>query len=199
MIVPLLLLGIGMGILRVPPNYNFPDISLSTEQQFAQPLFIPYNQEMPIGIVENVRSEDGIMEVLDVDTRYTDGNTPFYHYALEILNNASDHETSQYGGYYFNATASYFPDIPFLLPMMTVLSNISAAHGLPTFLNILSSSVLRNFTNDTTANIDVAVHPFSFTARQKGMLFFKNMLLSHTLVLPVLRVFLLVSCFLSFR
>ena len=165
-LVPLILLVLGLGILRIPPNFDFPSLTLATGDWdvYNYPNRIGYNPGLAGEVVNNILPSEGTSEMFwqgGSGQAYGD----LYNFSLVLLNNRTQFQESRYGAFFGTAmNASQFGEDAFELSVMT---NISAPHGLPTWANLGNQALLRAATGDQTSAITGIIHPFSWTPRQR--------------------------------
>lgn len=154
-LVPLILLSLGLGLLRIPPDYDFAALELSPSQ-FNQPDYVPVNSDFINPAL--ILPQNGAVFERDHFAQIGDP----YNFSLELLNNRP-YEQSRYGALFGVTSTSQLDALQY-----TIFNNMTALHGLPTWMNVAHNSLLQNLTADPTAKIDADVHPFSWTHRQKS-------------------------------
>lgn len=164
-LVPLILLCLGLGILRIPPNFDFPTVELSPgSKAYNVPNRIAYNAGLDRAVWGSVAPAEGSMESFAEGGDGT-GEHDLYDFSMALLNNRTQYEQSRYGAFFgapldrvqYNESAWE----------LSVMTNISATHGLPTWANLAQQALLRAATADNTSSIRAQIHPFAWTPRQR--------------------------------
>jgi ATP-binding cassette subfamily A (ABC1) protein 3 len=164
LVIPIILLSLGLGLLRIPPNFDFPNLQLSIDG-YNQPLSVPINTPLK-PLFTHFNSQDAYIQVFNESEKSS--------YAAALLNSRESTEqgTSRYGAYYFESfdMSSYGLNASLSSPLLrySIFTNISAPHAMPTFLNLGNNLILQNITEDLTATIATTIHPFSFTKNQRS-------------------------------
>jgi hypothetical protein len=108
---------------------------------------------------------DGYLEVFPEGGLGT-GQYDLLNFSTALLNNRTQHKQARYGALFGPpaSEAQFGEDGKWEL---SVLTNISAVHGLPTWANIGMQALLRNVTGDPSSSSTVYMHPFAWTPRQR--------------------------------
>jgi len=167
MVVPLVILALGFGLLRVPPDFTFPELSLEPGVQYNTPLPVPINSDAdPVfqdALVEAAMPKspgDFFLEPLQTCTKQSEKPHPdLKNFSDQLLNSRDNFTSSRYG-------AIYAPNqFSLLNPRSYIFTNITGDHALPVFMNLASSAYLKKTANHT---ISASLHPFDFTAKERG-------------------------------
>jgi len=167
-LVPLILLTLGLGILRIPPNFDFPNLQLSPGSKvYNTPDYTAYNPGLvDSAVIQGIHvPADGYLEVFPEGGLGT-GQYDLLNFSTALLNNRTQHKQARYGALFGPpaSEAQFGEDGKWEL---SVLTNISAVHGLPTWANIGMQALLRNVTGDPSSSSTVYMHPFAWTPRQR--------------------------------
>jgi ATP-binding cassette subfamily A (ABC1) protein 3 len=165
-LVPIILLSLGMGLLRIPPNFDFPAVKLVTgvDSPYNIPDRIPYNAGLDSAIWGSVHADEGTMERF-MDGGLGTGVNDLYNFSAALLSNRSQYAESRYGAFFGTELSGTQHGESFW--EFSVLTNASAVHGMPTWATLGHQALLRNFTGDSKASISANIHPFAWTHRQK--------------------------------
>jgi ATP-binding cassette subfamily A (ABC1) protein 3 len=167
-LVPLILLALGMGLLRIPPNLDFPTLEFQTGvgSAYNQPNRMAFNYGLDQALWGGVKESEGMMEMLSAGGLGT-GAGDLYNFSYSLLVNRTQYEQSRYGAFF----GTQLDQRPYGEEKgaweFTVLTNASATHGMPTWANLGHQALLRNLTGNSSASITGNIHPFSWTHRQK--------------------------------
>jgi ATP-binding cassette subfamily A (ABC1) protein 3 len=129
---------------------------------FPPPFFQGLAKELVTHVHNN--GDEGVMEVFP-DGGLGTGPNDLYNFSIALLNNRTQFKQSRYGALFgtsLNSTQYHENVWEF-----SVLTNVSAVHGLPTWANLGNQALLRHYSTDPTAKLDAKVHPFSWTPRQR--------------------------------
>eukprot|EP00457_Paulinella_chromatophora_P000227 gb/GEZN01000227.1/.p1 GENE.gb/GEZN01000227.1/~~gb/GEZN01000227.1/.p1 ORF type:complete len:1777 (-),score=227.45 gb/GEZN01000227.1/:107-5437(-) len=158
-LLPFLLITLGLGILQFPLSGFFPYIELSTSQ-YNSPNYVAvapaFEEALGSGFPQ---SSQAVLE-----TAYNrDGSQirSLHNFSTYLLDNANNNKQSRYGAYYQATDTAKCPLEEGC--SFSVFTNLSAVHGLPTFLNLVDASMLRVITADPEATIRVGFKAFEPT------------------------------------
>eukprot|EP00808_Paulinella_micropora_P009160 g5382.t1 len=162
-LLPVLLMTIGLAILQFPLSGFFPYLSLCTEQ---------YNTPNPVAASPELIEELGQAlegagsNVLLEAARNNDSSaiTTAQQFSSYLLAHADDDKQSRYGAFWQDPARPLYPAAS---ASITLFTNISAMHGLPTFLNALHAALLRQASDNPKAAISVGVQAFEPTYSER--------------------------------
>lgn len=164
-ILPVGLILAGLSLLQFPLSGFFPYLELSTAQ-YNSPNYMAVTSELDACLGPYVPSKQATwLNVSDTSTgggndRYNNFNN-YSDFSDYLLDNAQNNQQSRYGAYYQQPkTATPYPDQAF---DFTIFTNITATHGLPTFFNLLTASMMRFTTKDESTTIATGFQAFDPT------------------------------------
>jgi len=165
-LVPLILLTLGLGILRIPPNFDFPTLELSpSNKAYNTPDRTAYNPGLDAAVLGGIHvPEDGFLEMFPAGGDGT-GDDDLLNFSTALLDNRTLYKETRYGAFFGTALDARQPNATNW--ELSVMTNISAPHGLPTWANVGMQALLRNVSGDRNAKTTVNVHPFAWTPRQR--------------------------------
>lgn len=154
-LLPLILLAVGLGLLRIPPNPSFPVIDLSDTGAYASSggaALVPVNPTSLSHAYEDNLPSFGLKLV------ESPASDPF-QFTNQILDSVDEYP-ARYGA--LTGDLSKGPDA------LGVFGNGTAPHGVPTFYHLATASLLKNLSNGGTRLV-AHVQPLDLTWRQRAL------------------------------
>jgi ATP-binding cassette, subfamily A (ABC1), member 3 len=160
-LVPILLLVFGLGLLRVNPDFKFPQQFLTPAIQYGDPARVPYNAGPVVpGYTSIVNHMDSSVQMQGFT-----GVSSLTDFSTQLLNKRDISPIRSYGAYFLDNMNPSTGGVNF-----TVYSNVTGFQAMPTFQNAANQALLRNLTGNTNAAINLSVQPFAFTAQERSLI-----------------------------